>query len=196
MAKVFVENVEITITEKSKVDSGEHIIKNDDYIMRSVTTTEYKSSIYSYSKFEKILISKVNRFNEGYIRVVLFNDNLAKAWTIIELSEKLEIKVQRVREDGFIVIGNSKDDTSVTSQVSFCKLKPSTKVEEIVINFTRLNEVFYLSKNKVVISYEDIDPDGKTCKTLAIYNYDGKLLCCRNDDRLADINELETDEEP
>ena len=175
MGKIIVENEEMTITEKKTVSGGEHVIEKKNYIMRSVTTTEFKSTIYSYAEHESILISKTSRFNEEYYKIVLFNEQVAKAWAIIELSAELDIKVKRLGADGFIVIGESRRE-NVMSQVSFCKLKPSTKVEEIAINFTKLLEIRFLGNNTILINYEDKDGNGKVYHVLTAYNYEGKIL--------------------
>ena len=175
MAKIFIEDEEIIVSYKETKESGEHIIEKDDYIMRSFLRTEFKASIFSYCEFEKILISKTKRFNEEYYKFVLFNDKESKAWNIIELSVKLDIKIKRMRDDIFVVIGDNKG-ADVTSQVSFCKLKPSLKVEEIAINFSRLNEILFLPKDNILLSYSDQDKiDDNIYHTLAVYNHDGIL---------------------
>lgn len=172
MAKLLVEDKEIKISEKSDVETGEHIIENNNYILRSITRTEFKSSIYTYEE-EKVLISKIIRFNEEYYKIVLFNDKAASAWTLIEISSKLNIAVKRLLHDAFFIIGDSSSE-GITSQVSFCKMKPSGRVEEITINFNKLKDIHFLAGNSILLYYNDKDGDVMS-HTLALYDYRGKL---------------------
>ena len=177
MGKVFIEDKEINITEKrEEISNGPHEIDGNQYILRSQESIEFKSSIFSYGK-AKVLVSRLNLFNEKYFRFVLFNDQISKAWNILELSAKLEVHIKRLNDDMFFVIGDNKDEPEVLAQISFCKLKPSTKVEEITLNFSKLVDVHFSSKKEILICSEDIDKvTHKTCQTLAIYSHEGKLL--------------------
>jgi len=101
---------------------------------------------------------------------------LQKAWKLIELPVKLEIKVKRLGENNYLVIGDNRLAQNITAQVSFCKLKPSTRVEEITINFSKLNNIHYISRNSILLSYDDFDPiTNKTSHTLAMYTNEGVL---------------------
>lgn len=177
MGKILIEEKEITTSERFDPLNEEHVIdEKNNYIHRTVVQNEFKSSIFLYGEDEKVLISKATRFGKGYYKIVLFNDKLQKAWNIIELSMELEVKIKRVGKENFVIIGNNKGSKDVSSQVSFCKLKPSSKTEEITINFTSLNDIHFLDKNKVALSYSSIDAiDGRTEYVLAVYNNEGKL---------------------
>lgn len=173
MGKIYIEDSEIKISEKEEEVDNEYQINNDKYVMSSTVKVEFKSSIYTYGD-EKVLISKINRFNEDYYKIVIFNDNVKKAWNLLELPEKLQIRIKRYSVDTFVVVGDNREDNHTPAQVSFCKLKPSTKVEEITVNFAKLNDIFFF-KNEIVIAYDDNIGD-KAYHTLVVYNSDGKLL--------------------
>lgn len=176
MKKIFIEDTEIKMLETQDETEGQHSIERGFYINRSTIKVEFKSSIFSYGEDIKVLISKIKRFSEEYFKIVIFNDKDAKAWTLIELSCKLEVKVKKVSEENFIITGDSKGEKGVMSQISFCKLKPSTKVEEITINFSKLNNIHFLGEDRIVVSYSDIGPmDTKALNTLAMYSKEGKL---------------------
>ena len=175
MAKIFVEDTEIEIKEKTTVDTNGHQISGKYYTMRTVSTVDFKSTIFSYEDVS-VLISKIERFGEAYYKIVLFNDTESKAWQLIVLSAKLDIKIRRLSQNMFIVIGESEEE-SLLSQVSFCKLKPSTKVEEITLNFTRLINLHFLGENSIVLDYSEKDSiNNEMLHVLSMYNYEGKLL--------------------
>ena len=175
MAKIFVENTEIKISEKVEVQDGAHQIKGDFYTMHSVMTKDFKSTIFSYADVS-VLISKITRYGEEYYKIVIFNDSISKAWQLIILSSKLDIKIKRLTGAVFLVVAESKF-ADVVSQVSFCKLKPSTKVDEVTINFTKLNEVNYIGDNSILLCYDEEDViSGRTTHVLSMYNYEGKML--------------------
>lgn len=174
MSKIVIENTEIITTEKKQLIDEEHIIKKNNYVYTSVTKTEFKSSIFLYGEYEKILISKILRFDKEYYKIVLFNEKIEKAWNLIELSAELEIKIRRLSAEQFIIIGNSKHNGNVTPQVTFCKLKPSTRTEKITINFTKLNDIHFLKNGKIAICYDDAD-EGKIDHLLALYSIEGAL---------------------
>lgn len=174
MEKIYIEDSEIRITEKNVTEDEKHVVNDSSYSIKSVVKTEYKSTIFAYSENERVLVSKINRYNEEYFKIVLFNDSLSKAWVIVEISSKLTIKVKRVAENMFVVVGESKN-SQVMSQLSFCKLKPSSQVEEISINFNKLLNIHYFAKQRqIVLEYEEVDK-GMTRRVLALYDYGGKL---------------------
>ena len=175
MPKVFIEDTEIEIIEESEVDStdSKHEIVGKYYVMQTVTTTDFKSTIFTYDDSTAVLISKLIRFGQDYYKVVLFSDELSKAWTLTVLSAKLDIKIKRLAEAVFVVIGEGCED--VISQISFCKLKPNTKVEDITINFKKLEDIHFIKDKTVLINY--VDEDGEeNLHILQMYNYDGRLL--------------------
>jgi len=175
LSKIFVEDTEIKISEKVEVTDGEHEIKDNFYTMQSVVKTDFKSTIFSYEDMS-VLISKAQRYNEDYYKIVLFNDAISKAWQLIILSARLDIKIKRLTDVNFIVIAESHDE-NVESQISFCKLKDSTGVEEITINFTTLKEINFIGDNSILICYEERDAaSGKVTHVLSMYNNDGKML--------------------
>jgi len=176
MSKIFIEDTEISIREKSTVQEEQHSIDGKKYTNRTIISKEFESSIYAYEEVEKVLISKIPRFGSEFYKIVLFNDESQKAWNTIELSCELEIRVKRMGKDNFVIIADGKGSQTILSQVSFCRLKPSTKVEEITINFTKLNEVRFIDSggtDYVLLSYSDVR-DNMTYHTLALYNAEGK----------------------
>jgi len=72
MGKIFIEDEEIAIYEKKVTEDGEHVIEKNNYVVRSVTRTEFKSPIFYYGENENVLIGKINRFNEDYYKIVVF----------------------------------------------------------------------------------------------------------------------------
>jgi len=175
--RVFVENVEVVMEEKPPViERSEHVIKSSNYVLKTLIKKEFRSTIHKYNEIENILVSKVNMFNEDYYKIIFSNDRLSKAWTLIEMPCALEVKVTRLSDDMFTITGDSKGNKSVMSQVSFCRIKESTKVEEFTISFTKLNYIFFLN-GCIVLSYTDInDIEDRITGTIASYNFDGKLL--------------------
>jgi len=180
VGKILIEDKEITITEKPpKEESVEHIIEDTHYTLKTVTMREVKSSIYVYSDDMKALTSIVTRFGEEYFKVLLFSDNISKAWNLIELPCELNVRVRRLGEDMFFVIGyNTGDDSKIPSQFSFCKLMPSTRVEERTINFSKLRGVKFGSEN-ITIDYEESE-GGKMQNIISEYNFEGKLLATKD----------------
>jgi len=175
MSKIFVEDTEIRIIEKVEVQNGEHEIKGDFYVMQKIVKTDFKSSIYAYPDIS-VLISKVERYNEDYYEIVLFSDEQSKAWELITLSVRTDIKVKRLTKTSFIVIAEDKTG-NVTSEITFCTLKPNTKVEAVTINFTKLNEINFIGDNTILLSYDEEDANTKRAThVLSLYNDYGKLL--------------------
>jgi len=177
LGKIFIEDTEITFTEKKHVDDGSHVIEKNFYICRTVTVSEFKSSIYSYDEHQKILVSRTNRFNEDYFKIVLFDDKEAKAWNIIELPSALQITIKRKGADCFVVVGDSKFAKHIMSQVSFCTLKSSGKVEHITVSFNKLKEIYFMDNGDVLIDYCDFeDEDKKIARhTLQLYESSGTM---------------------
>ena len=54
MSRIFIEDTEILTKEKSKQDDGEHIIKDKQYIQKSVIHRDFMSAIYEYQLGEKV----------------------------------------------------------------------------------------------------------------------------------------------
>ncbi|MCL2570205.1 MAG: hypothetical protein FWE16_03280 [Firmicutes bacterium] len=178
MSKVFVEEKEIKIVEKPPAESGEHTIDGDFYVLHRIIKKEFKSYIYKYCETEKLIISKVNFFNEEYYKIIYGDDHQAKAWNLIELSSKLDVRVRRLTPTMFLVIGDNKNNPNIMAQISFCRIKPSLKVEEFTTSFSKLNTIYVL-KDSVLVSYMDISKDDEEDKvrgTVATYNFDGKLI--------------------
>ncbi|MCL2756398.1 MAG: hypothetical protein FWE45_05115 [Firmicutes bacterium] len=175
--KVFIENVEVVLEDKPPVvERSEHVIKSSHYVLKTLIKKEFRSTIHKYNEIENILVSKIKLFNEDYYKIIFSNDRLSKAWTLIETPCTLEIKVTRLSDEMFVITGDNKGDKSVMSQVSFCRIKESTKVEEFTISFTKLNYIFFLN-GCIVLSYTDInEEEDKVSGTIATYNFDGKLL--------------------
>lgn len=175
MAKFFVEDTEIKIIEKTVADEEVHKFKGDYYIKEATERTTYKSTLYCYGDIS-VLVSKVKQFNEQYYKIVLFNDNLCIGWPLSILSTALDVKLKRLKEDIFLLIGES-NSNKVVSQVSFCKLTEKGKVNEIIINFTKLNDIQFVNKEKVIICYDDYDKhEDKTTHFLSLYDAEGKFL--------------------
>jgi len=176
MGKVFVENKEVTIVEKSPKESSEHNMCGKYYMLDTLTRHQFKSTLTRYNKYQKIVISKAMRFGLEYFKVIYSDDKEGKAWNLIELARGMEIRIHRLSDDMFIVVGDAKDVEGVESQVSFCRIKPSTKVEEFAISFCKLNH-FYIVQDSIVLSYTNVDEvDNKMKTTIATYNFDGQLL--------------------
>ena len=175
--KIFIEDVEVIMEERPPVvKHGEHIIKGNKYILQTTIKEEFRSTIHNYNNHEKILVSKLRMFGEEYYKIVFCNDKLSKAWVLIELSCFLEIKVRRLGEDMFFIVGENKTDRNILSQVSFCRTKPSTKVEEFTSSFTKLNYISFI-KDTIFISSTDIcASEDRVHSIVSSYNFDGKLL--------------------
>jgi len=175
--KVFVENKEVRMEEKpSVIESNEHVIKSNNYVLKTLIKKEFHSTIHKYNETESVLVSKTNLFNEDYYKIIFSNDNMSKAWSLIELPCALEVKVTRISDDMFFITGDAKGKKKVMSQVSFCRLKPSTKVEEFAISFTKLNYASVF-KDCIILSYTDINEEiDRTYRAISSYNFDGKLL--------------------
>ena len=169
--KVTIEGTQIKISTRPAAESDEHIIENDRYVLKQTVTVETKSCLYTYTTGEKVLVSIVKRFHEEYYKIVIFDDKQAKAWNLLEISALLDVKVKRLNNSVFVVSGSGR-----ASQISFCRLKPSTAVEEFTISFNKLHKVVYF-EDSVAVRYSDVCPeDGKEKETSAVYNFDGKLL--------------------
>ena len=171
------EDKEIIISEKIEVGEITHAIKGDTYSVTKNEKTLFKSSIFSYADIS-VLVSKEKRFNDYYYKIVLFSDKESKAWELIAVLSRLEIKLKRLKKDVFFVsgIGSTLNDTS---QVSFCKIKPSTKVDEITMNFNKLDGIDYILDKGILLAYAEVaDRRGeeKLFKLLSLYNNEGKLV--------------------
>ncbi|MCL2587287.1 MAG: hypothetical protein FWE31_03555 [Firmicutes bacterium] len=162
LGKVFVEGTEIIMTEKERVDDGEHIIKDGEYILKSTAKRDFKSSIYEYAAGEKVLVSKVIRFSKEYYKIVLFSDQKAKAWNLLELPADMDIRMRRLSGTMFFIW--------TINQISFCEILPSTRVQEFTTNFVKLNDIFFESEY-VMVSYND---EGRN--TVASFGHDGRLI--------------------
>jgi len=162
MGKIFVEGIEIDIHEKKTSEEDEHAIKEGMYVMKSVATNKFRSSIYEYATGEKVLISKVVRFSKEYYRIVLFNDLEKKAWNLLEASCEMDTKVRRLTSTMFFIWNQT--------QVSFCQILPSTRVQEFTTNFGKLNDIYFES-DYILVSYAD----GRR-NTIASFGLDGKLI--------------------
>lgn len=188
MPKLFVEDTEIKMWEKTEVEDGSHQIKRDYYIMEVIEKTTYKSTLYSYGELS-VLISKTKKFGEEYYKIVLFNDSTSSAWQIAVISAKLDIKVLKLAEDVFFVIGES-NMKEIISQVSFCKLKQGGKVNDVTINFNRLNKIYYIDKTGILLSFDEDDTmENRTMHVLSLYNIEGKLI--KNFYEFYDTDEIE-----
>jgi len=178
MGKVTIEEVELNIQEKASVQEGEHTFKDDTYVQKTVTVQEFKSSVFRYpNSSESILVSKINLFNEDYFKIVFFCESISKAWTLLEIHSSLDIQLKRLNKTMFLIVANnpSKENKNVSSQISFCRIKPSQRVEEITINFGVLNKLTVLDSH-IVLSYRDFKDNGVIEDIVAVYNYDGRLM--------------------
>ena len=175
--KVFIENVEVTIEDKAPiVERSEHIIKNNKYVLKTLIKEEFASTIHCYNDLERIIVSKIRMFGSDYYRILFCNDQHEKAWTLIELPWELEVRIHRIKEDMFVISGDNKTDKDIMSQVSFCRLKASTKVEEFTTSFTKLNYMSFINKCVLVSSTDVCKMDGKIHSMVISYNSDGKRL--------------------
>lgn len=175
MAKLYVEDTEVVIKEKVINEDGSHEIGEKYYTQEVVEKTVYKSTIFSYDDIS-VLVTKQKRYGELYFKIVMFDDKKAMAWPLLVLSANLETKVKRLNDEMFLVVGESQKE-SLISQISFCKLKPSGKVDEITINFTKLKELKFIDDKGILISLEEKDAfTGDTLHVLSMYNVEGKLL--------------------
>lgn len=176
MSKLFVEETEIKITEKTDYEDGGHNIGEKYYVQEVVERTTYKSTIFSYDDGLSVLVSKQKRFGEIYYRIVLFSDEKCLAWPLLVLSEKLDTKIKRLNDEMFLVTGIN-EAGEVVSQISFCKLKPSGNVDEITINFTKLVDLQFLDDKGILICLEEKDKvTNDTLHVLSMYNTEGKLI--------------------
>jgi len=162
LSKIFIEDTEIFTKEKSKQDDGEHIIKDKQYIQKSVIHRDFMSSIFEFPLGEKVLISKVQRFSKDFYKFVLFCDFEKMAWNLIEVSTDQEIRIKRLDEKMYFLW------TKV--QISFCNTKPSGKVEEWTTNFSELGEIHF-EDDHILLSYIEGDRN-----VVASYGFDGKLI--------------------
>ena len=169
MSKIFVEDIEIKMWEKPVFEDAEHVITNDNYVLKKVVHTEFKADIYQYSETKKLLISKIERFGEMFYKIVAFDEIGSKAWNLIEMSCELEVRVKRLCPIMFFITGNSQNK-DYPSQFSFCRLKPSLKVEEFTINVVKLDRAEVLDKT-VIVGYID---DGYY--NISVYTHEGRLI--------------------
>ena len=169
MGKIFVEDTEISITEKIAKEEGEHVIQDNQYILTSTETRNFKSTIFTYPSGEKILISKVVLFSKKHFKIVLFCDNKKLAWNLIVLPFDHDVRIKRLNETMFFIW--------TKTQISFCRIKPSTKVEEFTTNFSKLNDVRF-EKKFILVSFSDFDEEypGKLHSSVISYGLDGKRL--------------------
>lgn len=175
MAKFFVEDTEIKITEKTVVDEDVHKFKGDYYIKEATERTTYKSTMFCYGDIS-VLVSKIKQFNQHYYKIVLFNDKLCMGWPLSILSAELDVTLKRLKENVFLLIGES-NNKKVVSQISFCTLTEKGKVNEIIINFTKLNDIQFINKEKIIVCYDDYNKlEDKTTHCLSLYNNEGKFL--------------------
>jgi len=176
LSKLFVEETEILITEKTDYQDGGHDIGAKFYVQEVVERTTYKSTIFSYDDGISVLVSKQKRFGELYFRIVLFSDTQGLAWPLLVLSANLNTKVKRLNHEMFLVTGES-EDGKVVSQISFCKLKQTGNVDEITINFTKLIDLQFLGDKGILICLEEKDKfSNDTLHVLSMYNIEGKLI--------------------
>ena len=177
MGKIYIEDKKISTNEKISEHEAEHAFKGDKYVLKTVQTLEFQSCIYSYEDTgEMILVSKIEFFNEDYYKFVLFCDNNTKAWPLIELPAALDIQVKRLSNTMFFVVGDNKTDSGkLMSQVAFCRIKPSEKVEYVTLSFKKLVRVEY-DLNKLTIVFQDACDANTVSETTSEYNFEGKLL--------------------
>lgn len=176
MGKIYIEDKKISTNLKTKEQESEHEFKGDKYVMKTVQVSEFQSCTYRYEDTgEMILVSKIEFFSEHYYKFVLFCDNNSKAWPLIELPAVLDVKIKRLSNTMFLVVGNNKEGTSAMSQVSFCRIMPSEKVEYVTLSFKTLVRIGY-AKGKVLVVYQDACDLGKISETTSVYNLEGKLL--------------------
>ncbi len=175
MAKIIVEETEIQIEEKVDVIDEKQIPKQNFFMIERLEKITFRSSIYHYEKMS-VLVQKIKRFGEDYFKIVVFSDTFLKAWSLIALPAELNIKIKRLAEDVFFVVGESLND-KITSQITFCKLKTSGSVEEVTINFTKLHELKFVEFKAVLICVEEKDhKTGNSLHVLSLYNNEGRLL--------------------
>ena len=182
IGQFFIESQEISITQTPIAESGgEHLVGDKYYTYVATLKTEIKSLIYTYDDGRKVLTTIVNRFGLEYFKVVIFNDGNSKAWNLIELPCELDVRIRRLGEDMFLVIGYSKKDDAkkMSAQFSFCRLKPSTKVEEQTMNVHKIKGV-KLTKEHVIINYEEVVGDKILAQTTT-YNHNGTMISTKED---------------
>ena len=175
--KLLVEKKEILFDEYPFTEKeDEHIISATKYIQRRVGETTVKSCLYNYGDGKSVLSSIVNRFGEEYYKVIVYSDEKQKAWNLIEISVGLDVVIRRLEEHVFLVFGDNsrKLKKNLDGQFTFCRLKPSTNVEEFTVNISQLRNVKF-ANDQIVIDFNE-DLDGRVRNTVATYSVEGNKL--------------------
>lgn len=180
MARLFFESMECKMWEKSEPGTSQSFIKNDNFTVMSTEVITFTSTIYYYEDLA-VMVGKEKRYNDYYYNIIVSSSSLGKTWPLISIPAKLNIQIKRLTSNLFFVIGTAESEAD-SSQVSFCKLKPSQQVDEITLNFSKLEKIEYQQNNHVIISYQEILKDtvheeiSKTLYTFSLYNPEGKLV--------------------
>ena len=181
MARLFFESMECKMWEKSEPGTSQSFVKNDTYTTMTTEVITFTSAIYYYEDLA-VMVGKEKRFNDYYYNIIVSSNSLGKSWPLISIPAKLNIQIKRLTSNLFFVIGTSDGDIRDGSQVSFCKLKPSQQVDEITLNFSKLDKIEYQLNNHLIISYHEIlndnvrDENAKILYTFSLYNPEGKLV--------------------
>lgn len=177
MARLFFESMECKMWEKSEPGTSQSFVKNENYTVMSTEVITFTSTIYYYEDLA-VMVGKEKRFNDYYYNIVISSVSLGKMWPLISIPSKLNIQIKRLTSNLFFVIGTAEQHGD-SSQVSFCKLKPSQQVDEITLNFTKLEKIEYQLNSHVLINYHEVlgtTSDSKTLHTFSLYNPEGRLI--------------------
>lgn len=165
--------------EKSETGSSQAYVKGENYVVMSTEVVTYTSTIYYYEDLA-VMVGKEKRYNDYYYNIVVTSNTLGKTWPLISIPAKLNIQIKRLTMNLFFIIGTA-EGTGDTSQISFCKLKPSQQVDEITLNFSKLDKIEYQQNSHVIISFEEFLSESsaqekKILYTFSLYNPEGKLI--------------------
>jgi|GEM_PF-1398961 len=160
--------------EKSETGSTQAYVKGENYVVMSTEVITYTSTIYFYEDLA-VMVGKEKRYNDYYYNIVVTSAVLGKTWPLLSIPAKLNIQIKRLTRNLFFIIGTAENSTD-TSQVSFCKLKPSQQVDDITLNFSKLDKIEYQQNSHVIINFQEQLDSGKTLYTFSLYNPEGKLV--------------------
>lgn len=166
--------------EKSETGSSQSYVRNENFTVMSTEVITFTSTIYYYEDLA-VMVGKEKRYNDYYYNIIVSSTALNKTWPLISIPAKLNIQIKRLTSNLFFIIGTAEGDDDA-SQVSFCKLKPSQQVDDITLNFSKLDKIEYQMNSHVIIHYQEIlkdnihESDSKILYTFSLYNPEGKLV--------------------
>lgn len=173
MCAIVVEGDELKFDEMRDVVAQRFFVEKNRFVMKMEEQVTFTSDIFQFQDDSMIYLKRDDSVPGGMIDVV-FNHIGLQDYDLIKVSNNTDVKVSRLDFLKLFIVCENKEDQY--GRIKFCRINSNKKLEESLIEFSKLVNIYYLENSIIANYFETIKKGEKIKKVYNIiqFDFDGK----------------------